>query len=195
VNYGQKMRAVFLDRDGTINVEKEYLHREEEFAFIPGAPEAIRLLREAGFLLVVVTNQSGISRGYYDEAALERLHAFMDEELARLGTKVDAYYFCPHHPQHGIGPYRSDCACRKPLPGMLLAAAADLSIDLAVSFMVGDKLADVEAGLAAGCRPLLVLTGYGTADSAAVPAGVPVCADLLAAARTIIASSAGSGKV
>jgi D-glycero-D-manno-heptose 1,7-bisphosphate phosphatase len=181
-------RAVFLDRDGTINVEKEYLFRVEEFEFIPGAPEAIKLLKDAGFLVVIVTNQSGIGRGFYAEADLERLHAFMEQALARIGTGVDAYYFCPHHPQHGQGEYRTECVCRKPLPGMLLAAARDLVIDLPASFMVGDKLADVEAGLAAGCRPVLVRTGYGAAEITAVPAGVQTVADLSAAAQLILAA-------
>ena len=184
-------RAVFLDRDGTINVEKEYLHRAEEFEFVPGAPEAIRLLKEAGFLVVVVTNQSGVARGYYDEAAVHRLHRFVDRELATVGASVDAYYLCPHHPHHGIGPYRAECACRKPLPGMLHAAAADLGIDLVRSWIVGDKAADVEAGLAAGCRPLLVRTGYGADEANLVPADVRVCDDLLAAARVILASTQG----
>jgi len=113
------VRAVFLDRDGTINVEKEYLHRPDEFEFIPGAPEAIRLLREAGFQVVVVTNQSGVARGYYDEASVERLHLHMDALLAAAGTGVNAYYFCPHHPEEGSGPHPGDCSCRKPLPGIL----------------------------------------------------------------------------
>ncbi|HEY6872495.1 MAG TPA: D-glycero-beta-D-manno-heptose 1,7-bisphosphate 7-phosphatase [Geobacteraceae bacterium] len=181
-----RRRAVFLDRDGTINVEKEYLHRTEEFAFIPGAPEAIRLLKEAGYLVIVVTNQSGIGRGYYDEAAVHRLHRYMDGELARFGAAVDGYYLCPHHPLHGTGHYRRECGCRKPLPGMLLEAAGDFTVDLAGSWIVGDKLADVEAGLAAGCRPLLVRTGYGEEESARLPAGVPVYGDLLAAVRAII---------
>lgn len=183
--------AVFLDRDGTINVEKEYLHRAEEFEFVPGAPEAIRLLKEAGFLVVVVTNQSGVARGYYDEAAVHRLHRFVDNELARAGASIDAYYLCPHHPRHGIGPYLTECACRKPLPGMLLAAARDLGIDLARSWIVGDKAADVEAGIAAGCRPLLVRTGYGTSEAGQVPSDVTVCDDLLAAARVILARTQG----
>lgn len=179
--------AVFLDRDGTINVEKEYLHRAEEFEFVPGAPEAIRLLKEAGFLVVVVTNQSGVARGYYDEAAVHRLHRFVDLELATVGASVDAYYLCPHHPHHGIGPYRTECACRKPLPGMLLNAAADLGIDLSRSWIVGDKAADVEAGLAAGCRTILVRTGYGAGEEHLVPPDVTVCDDIFAAARAIIA--------
>lgn len=185
-----KRRAVFLDRDGTINVEKDYLHRSEEFEFIPGAPEAIRLLKDAGFLVIVVTNQSGIGRGYYDEVAVHRLHRFMDGELARHGTAVDAYYICPHHPLHGIDEYRKECGCRKPLPGMLFEAAKDFSIDLAASYIVGDKMADVEAGLAAGCRPLLVMTGYGEKESASLPGGISSFDDILAAARKIVAGGA-----
>ena len=181
--------AVFLDRDGTINVEKEYLHRAEEFEFVPGAQEAIRFLKEAGFLVVVVTNQSGVARGYYDETAVHRLHRFVDNELAKAGAAIDAYYLCPHHPRHGIGPYRTECACRKPLPGMLLAAAEDLGIDLSRSWIVGDKAVDVEAGLAAGCLPLLVRTGYGAVEAGLVPPGVTVCDDLLAAVRVILADT------
>ena len=183
----EQRRAVFLDRDGTINQEVGYLHRVEDFVFIPGAPEAIRLLRGAGFLVVVVTNQAGIARGLYDEAALERLHEHLAVELAAAGTGIDASYFCPHHPRHGVGPYQVDCACRKPLPGMLLQAAADLGIALADSWLVGDKLSDIQAGLAAGCRPVLVRTGYGTATEPSLPAGVTACDDLLAAARLILA--------
>jgi D-glycero-D-manno-heptose 1,7-bisphosphate phosphatase len=182
-----RRRAVFLDRDGTINLERDYLHLPADFAFIPGAPEAIGLLKAAGFLVIVVTNQSGIARGYFDEAAVRRLHSHMDELLARHGTSVDAYYLCPHHPLHGSGDYRRDCGCRKPLPGMLVEAAGDFSIDLAASYVVGDKLADVAAGFAAGCRPLLVRTGYGEEESAALPPGVPCCDDLLDAARRIVA--------
>ncbi|TWJ19441.1 D-glycero-beta-D-manno-heptose 1,7-bisphosphate 7-phosphatase [Geobacter argillaceus] len=179
-------RAVFLDRDGTINEERVYLHRVEEFAFIPGVPEVIRDLRRSGFLVIVVTNQSGIGRGYYDEAALARLHAHMDSELARVGAAIDAYYFCPHHPEHGVGDYRRECDCRKPLPGMLLTAAREWHVDLGASYLVGDKLADVEAALAAGCRPVLVRTGYGVVEALKVPPGVPVCDDLPEAARMIV---------
>jgi len=181
-----KRRAVFLDRDGTINVEKEYLSRAEDFQLIPGVPQALKRLQEAGFLLVVVTNQSGIGRGYYDEAALEEVHRRMHRELAAYGVTIAACYFCPHHPQHGIGEYRAECSCRKPLPGMLLQAAEELDIDLAASFMIGDKSADVEAGLKAGCSPILVLTGYGEAEATRLPAGVPVYEDLAGAADAIV---------
>lgn len=181
-----RSRAVFLDRDGTINEEKEYLHRSEEFSFIPGAPAAIRLLNESGFLVIVVTNQSGIGRGYFDEEAVHRLHRYMDGELDRYGAAVDGYYLCPHHPLYGIGDYRRECRCRKPLPGMLLEAARDFDIDLTASYLIGDKLADIEAGLAAGCRPLLVRTGYGKEEADLLPAGIPVYGDILAAVRSIV---------
>jgi len=186
----KRKRAVFLDRDGTVNVEKEYLHRTEEFEFIGGAPDAIRLLKNAGFLVIIVTNQSGIGRGFYDEAAVHRLHRYMDEELARCGAAVDAYYLCPHHPLHGIGEYRRKCGCRKPLPGMLLEAADDFSIDLSASYIIGDKMADVEAGIAAGCRPLLVRTGFGEKESVSLPDGVCSYADIMAAVRAIIFADA-----
>jgi D-glycero-D-manno-heptose 1,7-bisphosphate phosphatase len=179
-------RAVFLDRDGTINVELEFLYRPEDFQFIPGAPQAIRLLNEAGFRVIVVTNQSGIARGFYDEAAVSRLHRYMDAQLARFGARVDAYYFCPHHPEHGTGDYRKACACRKPMDGMLRLGAAEFSLDMSASFIIGDRFVDVAAGLKAGCRPMLVRTGYGAAESAIVPPDIPVCADLLEAVRTIV---------
>jgi D-glycero-D-manno-heptose 1,7-bisphosphate phosphatase len=181
-----KRRAVFIDRDGTINEEKEYLYRPEAFEFIPGVPEAIRILGEAGFLVVVVTNQSGVARGYYGEDDVRSLHRYMDELLLTAGAKVDAYYFCPHHPVNGVGEYRIECRCRKPMPGMLLQAVFDLGIDLSASWMIGDKLADVEAGIAAGCRSAMVLTGYGTEEQTNLPADVPVFKDLLAAARAIL---------
>jgi D-glycero-D-manno-heptose 1,7-bisphosphate phosphatase len=179
-------RAVFLDRDGTINEEKEYLYRAEDFVFIPGAVEGITRLKGAGYLVVVVTNQSGIGRGYYSEADLKKLHSHMEGELAKAGTCLDGYYFCPHHPDQGLGPYAVHCDCRKPLPGMLRKAARDLGIDLTSSWMVGDKLADVTAGRAAGCRSILVRTGYGAAEAGEIPAGVPVVENLLAAAGLIL---------
>jgi D-glycero-D-manno-heptose 1,7-bisphosphate phosphatase len=159
-------RAVFLDRDGTINVEKDYLWRVEDFEFIPGAPEAIRRLREAGYLVIVVTNQSGVARGYYTLADVEVLHRHLRQELKKSGAAVDGFYVCPHHPTEGVGEFRRDCGCRKGRPGMLLQAATEHGIDLADSYMIGDKEADVEAAERAGCTPLLVLTGYGAAESA-----------------------------
>jgi len=176
--------AVFLDRDGTINLEKGYLFRIEDFEFVPGAPEAIRLLNEAGFLVVVVTNQSGVARGYYGEAEVAALHRQIEDRLAGFGARVDAWFYCPHHPA-GTGDYAVSCSCRKPLPGMLLEAASRLDIDLSNSVMIGDKLADLEAAIAAGCRPILVRSGYGAEEEMRLTAGIQVHDDLLAAALSL----------
>ena len=188
----KKNRAVFLDRDGTINIEKGYLFRIEDFSFVPGAPQAIKLLKDAGFLVIVVTNQSGIARGYYSVRDVSLLHNYINAELARSGTTIDAFFICPHHPQGTVERYAETCGCRKPLPGMLLTAAEEFSIDLGRSYIVGDKAADVAAGLQAGCRSLLVRTGYGAEESAQVPAGVPSYADLLDAAEAIIEDRTGT---
>ena len=178
-------RAVFIDRDGTINEEKEYLYRADELTFIPGAPEAIRLLNEAGFRVIVVSNQSGVARGYYAEEDVHLLHRHIAAQLEQVGARVDAWYYCPHHPS-GRGSYALPCRCRKPLPGMLLEAADRFVIDLESSIMIGDKLVDVEAGRAAGCRPILVRTGYGRQEEAGIPAGVTVCDNLLEAVESLI---------
>jgi D-glycero-D-manno-heptose 1,7-bisphosphate phosphatase len=178
-------RAVFIDRDGTINVEKEYLYRTEDFEFVPGVPEAVRMLNDAGWLVVVVTNQSGVARGYYTEEDVHLLHRHAAAQLEKAGARVDAWLYCPHHPS-GRGSYALPCRCRKPLPGMLLEAAARFSIDLEASVMIGDKLADVQAGRAAGCRPVLVRTGYGAEEEASVPAGTPVYDDLPSAVNAIV---------
>ncbi len=150
--------AIFLDRDGTINVEVNYLHRPDDFHFVPGAPQAIARLNAAGFLVVVVTNQAGIARGYYDETDLHHLHVHLQGLLADHGAHVDAFYFCPHHPE-----FTGVCACRKPAPGMLHAAARDLHIALPRSWLIGDSAGDLGAARAAGCRAILVRTGYGAA--------------------------------
>lgn len=173
-------RAVFLDRDGTINMEKEYLYRIDEFEFVPGAPEAIRRLNEAGFVVVVVTNQSGVGRGYYTEDDVETLHRFISRELERHGAHVDAWMYCPHLPP-GKGSYSLACSCRKPLPGMLLEAAGRFNIDLKRSIMIGDKCVDMEAAVAAGCRPILVRSGYGAEEESRIPDGIEICDDLLCA--------------
>jgi D-glycero-D-manno-heptose 1,7-bisphosphate phosphatase len=161
--------AVFLDRDGTINVEKDYLYRVEDFVFIPGAPEAVRRLNQAGFLVIVVTNQSGVARGFFSLDDVAVLHRHIQGELAKVGARIDGFYRCPHHPTQGVGEFRRDCDCRKGRPGMLLQAAAEHCIDLSRSFMIGDKAADIEAGERAGCVPLLVLTGYGAEEAKKLP--------------------------
>jgi len=184
--FHETKQAVFLDRDGTLNVEKEYLYQPEEFEFTPGAIEAVRLLNRAGYPVVVVTNQSGVARGYYGEQEVVKLHQHIDAVLRAEGAHIDAWYYCPHHPA-GNPPYNLLCGCRKPLPGMLQQAAADLGLDLSRSWMVGDKLADIEAGLSAGCKPVLVLTGYGAETREMLPFDLDCCTDLLAAARMITA--------
>ncbi|NVN90337.1 MAG: D-glycero-beta-D-manno-heptose 1,7-bisphosphate 7-phosphatase [Desulfuromonadales bacterium] len=180
-------RAVFLDRDGTINQEKEYLYRIEEFEFVPGAPEAIRMLNQAGFFVVVVTNQSGVGRGYYTEDDVETLHHHISQELEQYGARVDAWMYCPHHPA-GKGSYSLPCTCRKPQPGMLLEAARRFGLLLEQSVMIGDKSADISAARAAGCRPILVRSGYGAAEESCIQGNFEVYDDLLCAAISLCGS-------
>ena len=142
-------RAVFLDRDGTINVDNGYVIERDKFELLPGVPEALKRLQDAGFLLVVVTNQSGIGRGFFSLETVDALHEHMRELLREYGVELNGIYLCPHGPNEG-------CECRKPKPGMLLQAAKDLGIDLEQSYMVGDQLSDVQAGIRAGCCPLLI---------------------------------------
>ena len=153
--------AVFLDRDGTLIEEVHYLADPAQVRLIPGAADAVRKLNDAGVLVVVVTNQAGIARGYFPESRVATVHERLSALLAERGARIDAFYHCPHHPTEGVGAYRVACECRKPKPGMLLAAARDFDLDLARSWMIGDKPCDAAAGTAAGCRTLLVRTGHG----------------------------------
>jgi D-glycero-D-manno-heptose 1,7-bisphosphate phosphatase len=146
-----KSKAVFIDRDGTLIEEVNFLHRVEDLRYFPFTDEAIRLLKENGFKVVLVTNQSGIGRGIYTE---DEMHSVHQQIQADLTEKLDAIYFCPHLPNAG-------CACRKPNLGMIESAFADLPIDLENSWMIGDKNLDVELGLNAGIKPIMVMTGYG----------------------------------
>ena len=157
-------RAVFLDRDGTINEQVGYLNHLDRFWLLPGAAQAIRRLNEAGLIVVVMTNQSGVARGYYPESLVETVHRKMEAELAQGGARLDGVYYCPHHPQAEIPEYKQDCPCRKPKPGMILQAAADLGLDPARSFVVGDQLKDIETGRAVNARTVLVKTGYGRGE-------------------------------
>jgi histidinol-phosphate phosphatase family protein len=154
-------RAVFLDRDGTINEEVSYLADLTQLRLIEGASAAIGRLNQEAFKVVVVSNQSGVARGYLAEDSVQHVHSALRERLERAHAQVDAFYYCPHHPTEGIGPYRRDCHCRKPKPGMLERAARELQIDLNNSFIVGDRLSDLIAGHAVGCKPILVQTGFG----------------------------------
>lgn len=154
-------RAVFLDRDGTLLEEGNYVDRLDRLVFFPYTVDAVRALNEADFAVVVVTNQSGVARGMYPESFVTEAHRYIDERLRAGGAHVDGYYYCPHHPEGTVADLRQDCDCRKPRPGQLLRAAADLRLDLPRSFMVGDRWKDIEAGKAVGARPVLVRTGYG----------------------------------
>jgi D-glycero-D-manno-heptose 1,7-bisphosphate phosphatase len=162
--------AVFLDRDGTLIEEVNYLYEVDQIRLVPGAAEAIRQVNVTGTRLIVVTNQSGVARGLFPEERVTQVHARLMAMLQEQGARVDACYYCPHHPIEGIGKYRVDCDCRKPKPGMLLAAARDLGLDLTQSWMIGDKISDLEAGAAAGCRTVLVQTGYGASITKSLPA-------------------------
>lgn len=151
--------AVFLDRDGTLNVDFGYVSRPEDIRWLPGVAAALARLRWAGYLLIVVTNQSGIARGFYDVPTMQALHDWMNAALRTQGAHIDAFYHCPHHPDvTGV------CTCRKPAPGMLLRAADDWFIDLEKSWMIGDKMSDVVAGRAAGCTPILLTTDIALPD-------------------------------
>ena len=171
--------AAFLDRDGTVMVEREYLADPAGVELVPGAADALRRLRQAGYALVLVTNQSGIGRGLYTHADFTAVQARLEQELAAAGVTLDGVYFCPHAPDTG-------CACRKPGTALFLQAAAELGLDLGASVFIGDRLRDVEPAAGLGGRGILVRTGYGVDESASASAGVAVVADLAAAAARVL---------
>ena len=147
---------VLLDRDGVINTDIGYLWRKEDLTWVPGAPDAIRLFNQRGWPVVVVTNQSGVARGYYREEDVQQLHVWMQQELSTtFGARIDAFYYCPHHIKGTLPDYTRECACRKPQPGMLLRALTDFQGDPARSFLIGDKPSDIEAAEAAGVKGYL----------------------------------------
>ena len=154
---GNKTRcgAVFFDRDGTLNVDKDYLYKIEDFEWLEDAPQAIRFANEHGFLVIVITNQSGIARGYFAEDDVRRLHDWMNEDLEQFGAHIDAFYYCPHLPDGKVEAYAKECDCRKPKPGLIERACADFDVDRRKSLMIGDKLLDVECAEAAGVRGAL----------------------------------------
>ena len=156
--------AVFLDRDGTINEQMGYINHITRFVLLPRAAAAIRLLNDQGIPVVVVTNQSGLARGYFPESLLGEVHDKMNKELAEAGAHVDGIFFCPHHPEAKEERFRLACDCRKPKTGLFTTAAQELDLDLHRSYVVGDRWSDLKAAAACEAKGVLVLTGYGRGD-------------------------------
>jgi len=149
-------RAVFLDRDGTIIEDVGYPHERNQIKFLPGVSQAIRRLNENGFKVIIVTNQAGVARGYFTEETVKEINKYIQESLAEEGAVIDMVYYCPHHIEGVIEEYRKACHCRKPNPGMIEEAVRDFDIDVGGSFLIGDHLSDVEAGVRAGCGTVLL---------------------------------------
>ena len=183
-----KRPAVFLDRDGTLIEDVGYLDTLDRVAFFPWTVDTIRALNRAGLAVVVVTNQSGIARGFFTEAFVEETHRHLSARLEAGGARVDAYYYCPHHPRGSVDEYSRRCDCRKPGRGLVDRAARELGLDPARSFVVGDKWLDVQLGRAVGARAILVRTGTGAVEEARPPGGLTADAvvDNLAAAASWI---------
>lgn len=156
--------AVFIDRDGTISEEVGYVNHVSRFKVLPNTARAIRLFNEAGIMAIVATNQAGVARGYFEESLIGAVHEKLRAELAAEGARLDAIYYCPHHPSAGKPPYRAACDCRKPKPGMILRARDEHGVDLSRSYMVGDKILDIEFGKNLGLKSVMVLTGYGIGE-------------------------------
>jgi D-glycero-D-manno-heptose 1,7-bisphosphate phosphatase len=184
--------AVFLDRDGTLIEEAGYLDRLDRLAMFPFTADAVRLLNRAGWPAIVISNQSGIGRGLVREAFVAEAHAHIADRLSAAGARIDSFFYCPHHPEATVSEYRARCDCRKPAPGMLLAAAGQFALDLPRSVVVGDRWEDVEAARAVGARAVLVRTGYGLTTEANRRPGVTADAvvdNLIAAVAWILQHS------
>lgn len=193
-----KKTAVFLDRDGTINEQMGYVNHLSRFHLLPGVVKAIRLLNEQSIPVIVVTNQSGLARGYFPEQLLVEVHEAMVERLKEGGAVLDGVYVCPHHPEAKEERYRLDCLCRKPRPGLFLQAAKDHDLDLAHSYVVGDRWSDLKAAAACGAQGVLVLTGYGRGDYEFIGPGQAiqpryVAEDLVEAVQWVLQDMVGRG--
>lgn len=165
-----KHKAVFIDRDGTLNVEKDYVFRIEDFEFISGAIEAVRLLNENSFKAVVISNQSGIARGYYTPNDVHILHDHIQRELKKHKAFMDAFFYCPHHPDGTVKEFQKVCECRKPNPGMILQAEQKLNLDLEQSYVIGDNLTDIQLKEKVPLKTILVRTGHGEKNIKALKA-------------------------
>ena len=190
VSMQMKRPAVFIDRDGTISEEVGYVNHPSRFRVFPYSAEAIRILNNNGWLAIVITNQAGVARGYFSEELIASVHDRLESDLEN--ARLDAIYYCAHHPSVGEPPYRIDCDCRKPKPGLIDRAAKDLDVDLGASWMVGDRYGDVELARNAGLRSAFVLSGYGRGEweyqrqTWKYEPDV-VCEDLLEAVKVIVA--------
>ncbi len=153
--------TVFMDRDGTITEEMGYLKEPEKLRLVPRSGEAIRLLNKKGILTIVVSNQSGVARGYFSEEAVKKIHRELERLLKRERAHLDGIYYCPHHPEFGPPKYKKDCNCRKPKPGMLEKAAKRFNLDLQKCYIIGDKVEDIKLAQNVGAKGILVLSGYG----------------------------------
>jgi len=180
--------AVFLDRDGTINEDVGHVDRLERLTLFPASIDAVRLLNQAGWPVVVVTNQAGVAAGLVDEAFVHEVHDVLRGQFADGGATIERFYYCPHDPHAVVDTYRRDCDCRKPAPGMIYHAAADLGLDPTRSYVVGDKWSDVALARHVGATGILVRTGYGVTQAARpdCPADAVVVADLMAATVRIL---------
>ena len=192
-----RRRAIFMDRDGTVLDEVGYVNHVDRVRMLPNSPAAVRRANEAGFQVVVVTNQAGVARGYFPESLVTDVNDLLRALLAEQGARVDGIYYCPHHPTVGPDPYRKECDCRKPRPGMLLRAAEEMGIDLSTSYVVGDTVKDVEARHNVGATSVLLRTGYGRGELELHSAGWKrhphhIADDLLAAVDWIVAREQGA---
>ena len=183
------MKAIFLDRDGVINVDKQYICKIEDFTFIPGVFEAVKKARDSGYKIFVVTNQSGIALKYYSESDYKILTEWMIKQFKEKGIVFDGIYYCPHHSNGTDKEYTKECECRKPKAGMILQAAKEYNIDLSKSFVIGDKTSDIKSGQSAGCKTILVKTGYGGRDKKCDVKPDYVADDLLSAVNLIVDQS------
>ena len=157
-------RAVFIDRDGTISEEVGYINNPSRFRLFPFAADAVKHLHDSGWLAILVTKQAGVARGYFSEEMIQIVHGAMTANLESNGAKLDAIYYCAHHPSVGEPPFRLDCDCRKPKPGLVTRAAQDFEIDINESWMVGDRYSDIELARNAGLKSAFVLSGYGRGE-------------------------------
>ena len=180
------MKAVFLDRDNTIILDKGYTHKIEDLHFLPKAIDGLKILHEAGYALIIITNQSGIARGMYTEQQYKEFRDNMHAKLLQQGIMIKDEFFCPHHPEKGIGEYKIDCDCRKPKPGMLEKAIEQQSIDRKKSWTIGDKAADIEAGLAAGTRAIGILSRESSREELEAAGAEFVCNNLEESAQYIL---------